>query len=134
VWYTGFVRRKTTKTPKAVSAAETARGVLKDMLRRGSVSLDEVGRRLGHTRGYMSRALRGTNPLTLETIVEALEAAGLQPAEYFSAVARALAPPGAEDGGPSQARIEETVLRTLRRLGWSAPSADDERISESPAR
>jgi hypothetical protein len=128
------VRGKASKAPEAVSAAGTARDVLKDMLRRGTVSLDEVGRRLGHTRGYMSRALRGTNPLTLETVVEALEAAGLQPAEYFSAVARALAPPAAEDGGPSQARIEETVLRTLRRLGWSVPSTDDERVSKTPAR
>ena len=128
------MRGKASKASEAVSAAGTARAVLKDILRRGTVSLDEVGRRLGHTRGYMSRALRGTNPLTLETIVEALEAAGLQPAEYFSAVARALAPPGAEDGGPSQARIEETVLRTLRRLGWSASFRDDERGSGTPAR
>jgi transcriptional regulator with XRE-family HTH domain len=117
-----------------VSAAETARSVLKDMLRRGTVSLDEIGRRLGHTRGYMSRALRGLNPLTLETIVGALEVAGVQPAEYFAAVARALAPPAAGNGGPSQARIEEIVLRTLRRLGWSAPLEEDERESGSQVR
>jgi hypothetical protein len=126
VWYTAFVKQKA----EAV-AAETARSVLKEMLRRGPVSLDEVGRRLGHTRGYMSRALRGTNPLTLETIVGALEVAGIQPAEYFTAVARALTPAGAGDGGPSQAKIEETVLRTLRRLGWSAPQENDEKESSS---
>lgn len=125
---------KTAKTTAPVTAAGTARGVLKNMLRLGPVSLDEIGRRLGHTRGYMSRALRGTNPLTLETIVGALEVAGLQPAEYFAAVAKALSPAEFEDGGPSQARIEETVLRTLRRLGWSATPIDDERASESPAR
>ena len=117
-----------------VSAAETARSVLKEMLLRSHVSLDEIGRRMGHSRGYMSRALRGINPLTLETMVEALEAAGLQPADYFSAVARALSPAPAGDGGPSQARIEETVLRTLRRLGWLVPPLDDERDSGSSAR
>ena len=117
-----------------VSAAETARSVLKEMLLRGPVSLDEIGRRMGHTRGYMSRALRGANPLTLETAIEALEVAGLQPADYFSAVARALTPAAAGDGGPSQARIEETVLRTLRRLGWLVPPLDDERESGSSTR
>ena len=103
---------------EAVAVVETARGLLKDMLRRGPVSLDEIGRRLGHTRGYMSRALRGLNPLTIETMIGALEVAGVQPAEYFSAVAKALAP---EDTGPSQASIDEMVLRTLKRLGWSPP-------------
>lgn len=95
---------------------EVARNVLKDMLRRSPVSLDEIGRRLGHVRGYMSRALRGANPLTLETIVGALVAAGLKPADYFAAVADALTPD--DDEMPSQERIEATVLRTLRRLGW----------------
>ena len=55
-----------------------ARGVLKDTLRRGPVSLDEIGRRLGHTRGYMSRALRGVNLLTIDTITGALEVAGIR--------------------------------------------------------
>ncbi|HEX3525487.1 MAG TPA: hypothetical protein VH988_00340 [Thermoanaerobaculia bacterium] len=115
------------------SAADVARGVLKDTLRQGPVSLDEIGRRLGHTRGYMSRALRGVNPLTIDTITGALEVAGIEPSEYFAAVAKALAPPVADDAGPSQAKIEETVLRTLRRLGW-APPGDDERKSGSETR
>ena len=118
----------------AVSAVETARSVLKEMLLRGPVSLDEIGRRMGHRRGYMSRALRGANALTLDSVIEALEVAGLQPADYFSAVARALAPAPAADGGPSQARIEETVLRTLRRLGWLVPPLGDERESGSSTR
>jgi hypothetical protein len=96
-------------------AADIARLVLKDMLRRGPLSLDEIGRRLGHVRGYMSRALRGANPLTLDTIVGALEVAEIAPADYFAAVAEALTP---EDDMPSQEQIEKTVLRTLRRLGW----------------
>jgi hypothetical protein len=119
---------------EAAPVVETARGVLRDMLRRGPVSLDEIGRRLGHTRGYMSRALRGLNPLTIDTMTAALEVAGIQPTEYFAAVARALAPAEVGDGGPSQARIEETVLRTLRRLGWSAPLEDEEGEAGSPAR
>jgi hypothetical protein len=109
---------------EAVPVVETARGVLRDMLRRSPVSLDEIGRRLGHTRGYMSRALRGLNPLTIDTMAAALEMAGVQPADYFAAVARALAPAEVEEDGPSRAKIEETVLRTLRRLGWSAPLED----------
>jgi len=113
------------------AAVETARGALRALLRRGSVSLDEIGRRMGHTRGYMSRALRGLNPLTLETIFEALDIAGVEPVEYFEDVAKALAPPvEAKDSGPSQAQIEETVLRTLRRLGW-ARLEDDEKKSGS---
>ena len=113
---------------------ETARGALRALLRRGSVSLDEIGRRMGHTRGYMSRALRGLNPLTLETIFEALDIAGVEPVEYFEDVAKALAPPvEAKDSGPSQAQIEETVLRTLRRLGWARPE-DDEKKSGSTTR
>jgi hypothetical protein len=111
-------------TQRSETTVETARGVLKDLLLRGPVSLDEVGRRLGHTRGYMSRALRGLNPLTLDTILGALEVAGIQPADYFAAVARSLsAAEPAED--PTQARIEETVLRTLRRLGWSPPGEEE---------
>jgi transcriptional regulator with XRE-family HTH domain len=108
--------------------------VLRALLRRGSVSLDEIGRKMGHTRGYMSRALRGLNPLTLETIFESLEIAGVEPVEYFTEVAKALAPPvEAKDSGPTQAQIEETVLRTLRRLGW-ARLEDDEKKPGSPTR
>ena len=115
-------------------AVEVARDVLKETLRRGPVSLDEIGRRLGHVRGYMSRALRGANPLTLETIVGALEVAGVNPAEYFAAVARELTPPESEADDLSQARIEETVLRTLRRLGWLTPPGAGERGSGTPPR
>src|SRR5215475_3462685 len=115
------------------AAVETARGALRGLLRRGSVSLDEIGRRMGHTRGYMSRALRGLNPLTLDTIFESLEIAGVEPAEYFAEVAKALAPPvEAKKSGPTQAQIEETVLRTLRRLGWAR--LDDEKKSGSQPR
>lgn len=119
--------------PEVSSAAETARVVLKDLLRRGPVSLDEIGRRMGHVRGYLSRALRGANPLTLETIVGALEVAGIPPGEYFAAVARALTPV-TTGSGPSQSEIEETVLRTLLKLGWSAPPGEDERESGSSTR
>lgn len=122
------------KAGSEVGSAAVAREVLKDMLRRGPVSLDEIGRRMGHTRGYLSRALRGANPLTLETVVDALEVAGIPPAEYFAAVARTLTPVETTGGGPSQAQIEETVIRTLRKLGWSAPPGDDERESGSSAR
>jgi hypothetical protein len=105
------------KTDEVGPVVEIARNVLKDMLRRSPVSLDEIGRKLGHVRGYMSRALRGANPLTLETIVGALVAAGIKPADYFAAVDSALTPPD-DDEMPSQERIEATVLRTLKRLGW----------------
>jgi len=77
----------------------------------------------------MSRALRGLNPLTLEMIFEALEIAGVEPTEYFAEAAKALASPiEARNSGPTQAQIEETVLRTLRRLGW-ARLDDDEKKS-----
>jgi transcriptional regulator with XRE-family HTH domain len=88
---------------------------------------------MGHTRGYMSRALRGLNPLTLDTIFEALEIAGVEPAEYFAAVAKELAPPvEAKNSGPTQAQIEETVLRTLRRLGWSRLDDDEKKSGRQP--
>lgn len=119
---------------KAVPAVEVARNVLKETLLRGPVSLDEIGRRLGHVRGYMSRALRGANPLTIETIIGSLEAAGIDPAEYFAAVARALTSPEKEDEGPNEAQIEATVLRTLRRLGWLTDPGDRERGSGTPSR
>ena len=115
------------------SAVEIARDVLKDTLKRGPVSLDEIGRRLGHVRGYMSRALRGVNPLTIETIIGSLEVAGIKPADYFAAVAEALTPPE-DDEAVSQARIEETVLRTLRRLGWLESPGGNPRGSRKPAR
>ncbi|HYU35254.1 MAG TPA: hypothetical protein VEW48_24135 [Thermoanaerobaculia bacterium] len=110
------------------SAVEVARDVLKDTLKRGPVSLDEIGRRLGHVRGYMSRALRGVNPLTIETIVGSLEVAGINPADYFAAVAEALTPPE-DDDAVSQAQIEKTVLRTLRRLGWLEADEGEKRGS-----
>jgi hypothetical protein len=100
------------------------------MLLQGPVSLDEIGRQLGHTRGYMSRALRGAPPLTLETMIGALEVAGIAPADYFAAVAKALSPPEGDDG-PNQAQIEETVLRTLRRLGWLNPPGEDKKSGTS---
>ncbi len=115
------------------SAVEVARDVLKDALKRGPISLDEIGRRLGHVRGYMSRALRGTNPLTIETIVGSLEVSGLNPADYFAAVAKALTPPEDEDA-INEARVEETVLRTLRRLGWLESPGGAKRGSGRPER
>lgn len=122
------------KKSEGTSNIEIARDVLKEVLRRGPLSLDEIGRRMGHTRGYLSRALRGANPLTLDTVIQTLEVSGIPPAEYFAAVARELSPLPAVDGGPSQARIEETVIRTLRKLGWSAPPGDEEKKSGSSAR
>jgi len=125
------VRRKVEGDRTA--AVETARGALRALLRRGSVSLDEIGRRMGHTRGSMSRALRGLNPLTLETIFEALEVAGVEPTDYFAEVAKALAPPvAAQNSVPTQAQIEETVLRTLRRLGWARPGDDKKKSGRKP--
>jgi hypothetical protein len=121
-------------TAKASEAVLTARAVLKDTLRRGTVSLDEIGRRLGHARGYMSRAFRGINPLTIETIIEALVAAGLRPADYFAALAKALAPAEADEDRLTQAKVEEIVLRTLRRFGWLGLPFDDERDSRPPRR
>jgi len=112
-------------------AVEIARNVLKETLRRGPVSLDEIGRRLGHVRGYMSRALRGANPLTIETIIGSLMVAGIDPADYFAAVAKALTSPEKEDEGPSEAQIEATVLRTLRRLGWLDGPGERDRGSGS---
>lgn len=83
-------------------------------------------------RGYMSRALRGANALTLETMIGALEVAGIDPADYFAAVAKALTPPERDDEGPSQDQIEATVLRTLRRLGWLDVPGDSGRGSGTP--
>ncbi len=115
------------------SAVEIARDILKDTLKRGTVSLDEIGRRLGHVRGYMSRALRGANPLTIDTIIGSLEVAGINPADYFAAVADALTP-AEDDEALNQARIEETVLRTLRRLGWLEAAEAGKRGSGRPRR
>ena len=126
-----FVRHKVEDETK--SAATTAREVLKDSLKRSPLSFDEIGRRMGHTRGYLSRALGGNHPLTIETIVKALEVAGIEPVDYFAALVKALTPAEARDRGPTQAQIEETVLRTLRRLGW-ATDDDDERGSGSAKR
>jgi hypothetical protein len=113
-------------------AIEVARDVLKEALRRGPLSLDEIGRRMGHVRGYMSRALRGANALTLDTMIGALEMAGVNPADYFEAVAEALRPPEKEDEGPSQEQIEATVMRTLRRLGWLDAPGDRGKGSGRP--
>src|SRR6185436_4018456 len=114
------------------TAVEIARDVLKETLKRGPVSLDEIGKRLGHVRGYMSRALRGANPLTVDTIIGALKVSGLDPADYFDAVAQALTPPERDDEGPSEEQIERTVLRTLRRLGWLEGPGSSRRGSGRP--
>lgn len=107
--------------------------MLKETLRQGPLSLDEIGRRMGHVRGYMSRALRGANALTLDTIIEALELSGIDPADYFAAVAQALTPPEPDDDElPSDEQIEKTVLRTLRRLGWLEGPGDSGRGSRRP--
>ncbi|HYU35528.1 MAG TPA: hypothetical protein VEW48_25520 [Thermoanaerobaculia bacterium] len=81
----------------------------------------------------MSRALRGANPLTIDTIIGSLEVAGINPADYFAAVADALTP-AEDDEALNQARIEETVLRTLRRLGWLEAAEAGKRGSGRPRR
>jgi hypothetical protein len=121
-----------TRKPTNAPAIQVARDVLKDMLRKGPVSLDEIGRRMGHVRGYMSRALRGANSLTLDTMIDALEVAGMNPADYFEAVAEALRPPESDDDLPSEEQIERTVLRTLRRLGWLEGPRESGRGSGRP--
>ncbi len=63
-----------------------------------------------------------------------MEIAGVEPAECFAEMAKALAAPvEARNTGPTQAQIEETVLRTLRRLGW-ARLDDDEKKSGTQSR
>ena len=118
--------------PNNAHTVEVARDVLKETLLHGPLSLDEIGRRMGHVRGYMSRALRGANALTLETMIGALDIAGIDPADYFAAVAEALRPPESADDLPSQEQIEATVLRTLRRLGWLEGPGESGRGSHRP--
>src|SRR4051794_41603978 len=117
--YTALVSEKVATA--AVPVVETARGVLRDMLRRSPVSLDEIGRRLGHTRGYMSRALRGLNPLTIDTMAAVLDVAGIQPADYFAAGAGARAPAEAVGEGTSPGAAWATGAATLSRAGGAAP-------------
>jgi transcriptional regulator with XRE-family HTH domain len=118
--------------PNNAHTVEVARDVLKETLQRGPLSLDEIGRRMGHVRGYMSRALRGANALTLDTMTGALDEAGIDPAGYFAAVAEALRPTETDDDLPSQEQIEATVMRTLRRLGWLDAPGDRGKGSGRP--
>jgi AraC-like DNA-binding protein len=101
-----------------------ARRVLQRMLQ--GRSLGQLSLQVGKARNYLARLLKGDLPLTMSAAVDALRAAHLAPADYFSQVAQECA--GAEEDDavrdlvesfgtpPSLRRIEERVDEINERL------------------
>lgn len=101
-----------------------ARAVLQRMLR--GRSLSQLSLEVGKARNYLARLLKGDIPFTISAAVDALHAAHLAPADYFSQVAQECS--GAEEDDavrdlvesfgtpPSLRRIEERVDEINERL------------------
>src|SRR6185503_5551205 len=73
---------------------------LRDLLDSCGVSITAVEKRLDHGRGYVGDALRGQKKLSVETILEVLQAVGVTPEEFFEKAGAAPAREG-EAGGRS---------------------------------
>lgn len=56
---------------------------LRALLDACGVSVSAVEKRLDHGRGYVGDALRGQKKLSVETILEVLQAVGMTPEEFF---------------------------------------------------
>ena len=81
---------------------------LRELLESQGSSVAAAEKRLGRGRGYVADALRGDKKLSVETIIEVLEAVGVPPEEFFE---RPMAPPAwrseiAELSGSRSARGE----------------------------
>lgn len=101
-----------------------ARGVLQRMLR--GRSLGQLSLDIGKARNYLARLLKGDLPFTVQAAVDALRAAHLAPADYFSQIAQECAGAQEDDAvrdlvesfgaPPSLRRIEERVDEINERL------------------
>jgi len=89
-------------------------------------SLGQLSLEVGKARNYLARLLKGDIPFTVSAAVDALHAARLAPADYFSQVAQECASAKADDAAqdlvepfgtpPSLRRIEERVNEINDRL------------------
>lgn len=101
-----------------------ARGVLQRMLQ--GQSLGQLSLDIGKARNYLARLLKGDLPFTMQAAVDALHAAHLAPADYFSHVAQECSGAQEDDAvrdlvesfgtPPSLRRIEERVEEINERL------------------
>ena len=89
-------------------------GVLRTSIRAVGLTYREVEKRLGVSRGYLSRLFSGAMDLRFDHVAEIAEAIGLEPEEVFR-----LAFP------PRQAPVKPEVLRLREALGANAPASEE---------
>lgn len=88
---------------------------LRDLLESRGSSVAAAEKRLKRGRGYVADALRGDKRLSVEVIIEVLEAVGVSPDEFFE---RPMGPPlwGSEiaDSGASRRSLADTLPPSMR--------------------
>jgi len=88
---------------------------LRDLLESRGSSVAAAEKRLKRGRGYVADALRGDKKLSVEVIIEVLEAVGVPPEEFFE---RPMGPPlwrsEVSEVGASRAALTETLPPSMR--------------------
>ena len=88
---------------------------LRDLLESQGSSVAAVEKRLRRGRGYVADALRGDKKLSVEVIIEVLEAVGVAPEEFFE---RPMGPPlwhgEVSEVGASRVALSETLPPAMR--------------------
>jgi hypothetical protein len=106
--------------PEHEDELDAARRLLRHLIRVQEVNLQDLDKRFGYTRGYVSRLLHGDTRLTYQHVLQILKAIDVEPALYFST----LHPQRQLRRQAEAERIEE--LRTLiGRLGRLLPIAGE---------
>jgi transcriptional regulator with XRE-family HTH domain len=102
--------------------------VVKTSIRALGLSLREVERRLGMSRGYLSRLFAGEMDLKVDHVVEIAEALGVEPEELF----RLAFPSSPAEPGPAALRLRESfgVPAESPQPETGAPSALEREIEQ----
>lgn len=98
------------------------RDFLRRLIRAKGFSLEELDRRFGFRRGYVSRVLKGETSLTLHHVLAILEAIDVPAGFYFSTI---YPPPprDSESEGEVARRLLRLLERALRSDGEAAAAA-----------
>ena len=99
---------------------DAARQFLRRLIQAQGITLQDLDKRLGFTRGYVSRLLHGETRLTYQHILEILEAIDIDPSIYFST----LHPQRQHRREPEALRIEE-LRELVSQLHRILPAAEE---------
>lgn len=99
---------------------DAARQFLRRLIQAQGITLQDLDKRLGFTRGYVSRLLHGETHLTYQHILQILEAIEIDPSVYFAT----LHPQRRQRREPEALHIEE-LRELVHRLHRILPAAGE---------